>query len=110
MGIVKLTMRMPEALHQAVRDEAKNKEQSLNKTAIDLLWQGLTLKREKTTLSEHERFLAAVRKAGQGPAELGPWADKYIEAASDVTIEEVREMWKGQRPLSEDIIADRGER
>jgi len=53
MGIVKLTMRMPEALHQAVRDEAKNKEQSLNKTAIDLLWQGLTLKREKTTLSEH---------------------------------------------------------
>jgi hypothetical protein len=42
--------------------------------------------------------------------ELGPWVDKYIEAASDVTIEEVREMWKGQRPLSEDIIADRGER
>jgi hypothetical protein len=27
-----------------------------------------------------------------------------------VTIEEIREMWKGKRPLSEDIIADRGER
>jgi len=110
MGIVKLTMRVPEALHQAVRDEAIREEQSLNRTLIDLLWQGLTLKREKATLSEHERFLAAVRKAGLGPAEPGPWVDRYIEAAPDVTIEEIREMWKGQRPLSEDIIADRGER
>ncbi|MBC8447589.1 MAG: hypothetical protein H8D78_07550 [Chloroflexi bacterium] len=105
-----MTMRMPEALHQAVSEEAMREEQSLNRTVIDLLWQGLTLKREKATLSEHERFLAAVRRAGLGPVEIGPWADKYIEAASDVTIEEVREMWKGQRPLSEDIIADRGER
>jgi len=110
MGIAKLTIRLPESLHQAVKEEAIHRKQSLNSTVIDLLWQGLARRREKAVPSEHERFLAAIRKAGLGPVELGPWVDKHIEAASDVTIEEVREMWKGQRPLSEDIIADRGER
>ncbi|MDY7079652.1 MAG: hypothetical protein SXV54_22430 [Chloroflexota bacterium] len=38
------------------------------------------------------------------------WADKYIEAAPDVTVEKIRELWEGRRPLSEDIVADRGER
>jgi hypothetical protein len=40
----------------------------------------------------------------------GNWVDAHVAAAPDVTAEEVRESWEDQRPLSEDIVADRDER
>jgi hypothetical protein len=43
-------------------------------------------------------------------AELGPEWDKYIDGAPDITVEEIREALRGMPPISEDIIADRGER
>ena len=108
METAKLTVRLPKQLHQALRERAARSAQSLNKIIIDTLWRGL--EREKAEpLSEHERTMAAIRKTGLVTT-LGPEWDRYIEAAEDVSLEEVRQMWEGLPPLSEDIIADRGER
>lgn len=109
MSTVKLTVRLPEALHRVLRQEARDRDRSLNATLVDLLWQGLDSKRANDEPSERARVERILRESGL-LAEWGPYWDKYIEAAKDVTIEEIREMWRGKRPLSEDIIAGRGER
>jgi len=59
--------------------------------------------------TERERTQRVLYESGMA-VKPGDWVDGHIEAAPDVTVEEIRELWEGQRPLSEDIIADRGER
>ena len=59
--------------------------------------------------TERERNHHILRENGL-LANLGDWIDGYIEAAPCVTHEEIRRLWSDQRPLSDDIIADRGER
>jgi len=108
MEMTKLTVRLPRQLHQTLRERAVRSAQSLNKVIVSTLWRGLELK-ETIPPSEYERTMAAIRKTGMVTT-LGPEWDKYIEAAEDVSLEEVRQMWEGLPPLSEDIIADRGER
>ena len=107
MGVVKLTIRLPEALHKALQRKAHSEKSSLNQTIVEKLWQ--SLEAQATYETERERVRRVLRESGM-LAELGPEWDKYIEAAPDVTVEEIRKLWAGQRPLSEDIIADRGER
>jgi len=41
--------------------------------------------------TEHERIQCVLRESGM-LVELGAWTDKYIEAAPDVTIEEIHEL------------------
>jgi len=108
MESVKLTVRLPKLLHETLRRQAKRRNCSLNKTIVDMLWRGVDSQQEVCGLSQREQLLAAIREAELHITELD-WVNKYVEAAPDVTIEEIREMWKDQRPLSEDIIADRGE-
>lgn len=108
MEMAKLTIRLPKQLHQTLQERAAQSAQSLNRVIVDTLWRGLERKMAEP-LSEYERTMAAIRKTGLVTT-LGPAWDKYIEAAEDVSVEEVRQMWEGLPPLSEDIIADRGER
>jgi hypothetical protein len=108
METAKLTVRLPKQLHQTLRERAVRSAQSLNKVIVSTLWRGLE-REEAEPLSEYERTMAAIRKTGMVTT-LGPEWDKYIEAAEDISVEEVRQMWEGLPPLSEDIIADRGER
>ena len=108
METAKLTVRLPRQLHQTLQEQAARSAQSLNKVIVSTLWRGLERK-ETTPPSEYERTMAAIRKTGMVTT-LGPEWDKYIEAAKDISVEEVRRMWEGLPPLSEDIIADRGER
>jgi hypothetical protein len=107
MSVVKLTVRLPESLHKALKRKAQSENRSLNQTIVEELWQSLEAK--ATYETERERTRRVLRESGM-LVELGDWVDKYIEAAPDVTVEEIRELWRGQRPLSEDIITDRGER
>ena len=107
MGVVKLTIRLPRALHQALQRKSQSEGRSLNQTVVEGLWRSLEAQAAYET--ERERTERVLRESGM-LVELGPAWDKYIEGAPDVTVEEIRELWKGQRPLSEDIIADRGER
>jgi hypothetical protein len=107
MSVVKLTVRLPESLHRALQCKAQSEKRSLNQTIVEQLWHALEAR--ATYETEHERTRRVLRESGI-LVEPGDWVDKYIEAAPDVTVEEIRGLWKGQRPLSEDIIADRGER
>lgn len=109
MESVKLTVRLPKLLHETLRRRARRQNCSLNKTIVEMLWQGVDSQQEAYALSQREQLLTAIREAGLKVVELD-WVDKYVEAAPGVTIEEIREIWKGKRPLSEDIIAGRGER
>ena len=107
MGVVKLTVRLPDPLHKTLQRKAQKDRRSLNQTIIEMLWHALEV--GETYETGRERARSVLRESGM-LIERGDWADEYIEAAPDVTVEEVRELWRGQRPLSEDIIADRGER
>ena len=108
MEMAKLTVRLPRQLHQTLRERAVRSAQSLNRVIVDTLWRGLE-REEAEPLSEYERTMAAIRKSGLWEP-TGPGWDKYIENAPDMTAEELRESLRGIPPLSEDIIADRGER
>ena len=108
METAKLTVRLPRQLHQTLRERATRSAQSLNKVIVSTLWRGLERK-ETSPPSEYERTMAAIRKTGLVMT-LGPEWDKHIEDAPDMTVEELREALRGRSPLSEDIIADRGER
>lgn len=108
METAKLTVRLPKQLHQTLRERAARSAQSLNKIIVDALWRGLE-REEAESLSEYERTMAAIHKSGLWEP-MGPGWDKYIEGAPDMTVEELRESLRGIPPLSEDIIADRGER
>lgn len=110
MNTVKLTVRLPAGIHRRLRHRAQEENRSLNQVVVDAVDMLLQKKEpEYPQLSEYERTMQVLRDNDM-LAELGPEWDKYIEAAPDVTVEEIREMWEGQAPLSEDIIADRGER
>jgi predicted transcriptional regulator len=108
MEMVKLTIRLPKQLHQTLQERAAQSAQSLNRVIVDTLRRGVE-REEAKPLSEYERTMAAIRKTGLVTT-LGPEWDKYIEDAPDMTVEELREALRGISPLSEDIIADRGER
>jgi hypothetical protein len=108
METAKLTVRLPKQLHQTLQERAVRSAQSLNKVIVSTLWRGLEPE-EAEPLSEHERVMCTIRKSGLWEP-TGPGWDKYIEGAPDMTVEELREALRGIPPLSEDIIADRGER
>ncbi len=107
MTVVKLTVRLPETLHQTLKRKARSESRSLNQTIIEELWRALAS--EATYESDREHTRRVLRESGL-LVDRERWVEKYVEAAPDVTIEEVRTSWEGQAPLSEDIIADRGER
>lgn len=63
---------------------------------------------EATCETERERTLRVLKESGL-LAPLGPEWDKMLSGKPILSHEELREMLKGQPPLSEDIIEMRGE-
>lgn len=108
MGLIKLTVRLPQSLQERARQRAQQTRRSLNRLIVDAVRREVEEPRPEPQ-SERERVQAVLREAGVLAPPLGPAWDEYIQAASDATIEEVRELWVDQPPLSEDIIAMRGE-
>jgi len=106
MGVVKLTVRLPDALHKALKHKAQSEKRSLNQTIVEELWQ--SLETETAHETERERTRRVLRESGM-LVELGPDWDKYIDGAPDITAEEIRDALHGLPPISEDIIADREE-
>lgn len=102
---VKLTVRLPASLHQALRERAAEYSVSLNQAVIDTLASGLDV--EPKVETEKERILRALREAGKlsDPGDLLPW----IEGVEPASLDEIREWLRGV-PLSEWIIEDRGPR
>lgn len=108
MEAVKMTVRLPVETHRRLKRRAQEERNSLSQAVAIAVEQWLAAGTERAH-SEQERVQHVLRES-HTLVKLGDWVDKYIEAAPDVTIEEIRELWMGQRPLSEDIIANRGER
>jgi hypothetical protein len=106
---VKLTLRLPAALHQRLRHQASVNNLSLNQTIIHAVQRGLESETPDEALSERERVLRVLKESGLYEP-LGPGWRKFMEHASDISIDELWEETSGMPPLSEDIIADRGER
>jgi len=107
---VKLTVRLPVGIHRRLRHRAQEENRSLNQIIVDAV--DLLLQRKEPQyppLSEHERIVQILRENNM-LVELGPEWDKYIDNAPDMTVDEIREALRGIPPISEDIIAERGER
>ena len=108
---VKLTVRLPTALHQRLRRRARENNLSLNQTIIQEVQRGLDSAPPDETLPERERVMRVLKESGLYEP-LGPEWNKYIyiKEASEISIDELWAETEGMSPLSEDIIADRGER
>lgn len=105
---IKLTLRIPGDLHRSLKRRAGETGLSLNNVIVETLRRGLS-QPAPATESEYDRTVRVVRENGLYEP-LGPEWDKYVLAAPDVTVEAVRRIWRGQRPLSEDIVQERRER
>lgn len=104
---VKLTVRLPKRVHQALKERAAEYDVSLNQALVDALESELAPVPVEET--EAERFDRVLRESGM-LVELGPeWDDLIGDEADIPSIEKVREMLKGI-PLSDWIIEDRGPR
>jgi hypothetical protein len=104
---VKLTVRLPKRVHQALKERAEEYDVSLNQALVEALES--ELKPEPVEETEGEKALRVLREAGM-LVELGPeWDDLIGDEADIPSIEEVREILKGI-PLSDWIIEDRGPR
>ncbi len=100
---IKLTVRLPEALHQVLRERAVEYHVSLNQALIDVLVAELG---PGTRIeSEEEKYSRILRQR----LAKTDWMDRHIEGVELPTPEEAR-AWLDGVPLSDWIIEDRGPR
>ncbi len=104
METVKLTVRLPLPLHRALQARARRRRQSLNQTLVEELTRAIGTAPESDTA-----FLRRVLREQGVLAEAGPVWETYLQNAPDLTAAEVRQLLAGVPPLSEVVIAERGE-
>ena len=104
---IKLTVRLPSDLHDALKWRAATGTRSLNQVIVDLLYREM-IGQEVCEDSEYEK---ALRESGLWQP-LGPEWDDLIAEGEEHTLEEIRAILsKGEGPtLSELIIAERDSR
>jgi hypothetical protein len=107
---VKLTLRLPAALHQRLRHQASVNNLSLNQTIIHAVQRGLESETPDETLSERERVLRVLKESGLYEP-LGPQWHKFVGDEPVLSHQELRQqIGELSPPLSETIIEDRGPR
>jgi hypothetical protein len=107
---VKLTVRLPAALHQRLRRRARENNLSLNQTIIQEVQRGLDSTPPDETPPERERVMRVLKESGLYDP-LGPEWRKFIDDESELSHEELRQrIGELSPPLSETIIEDRGPR
>jgi len=110
MNTVKLTVRLPGGVHKRLKRRAQEEKRSLNRIIV----QGVEMLLQKDEvdyqqLSEYDKTMLVLRESGMLEP-MGPEWDKYISGEPLMTADEIREALRGIPPLSEEVIADRGER
>lgn len=103
---VKLTVRLPTTLHQALKERAVEYHVSLNQAVVDALAAELAIA-PPVEETEAEKFDRVMQESGL-LADTS-WMNKYTEGVEIPSLEEVREWLRGV-PLSDWIIEDRGPR
>ncbi|GAB4535840.1 MAG: hypothetical protein Kow0063_20620 [Anaerolineae bacterium] len=107
---VKLTVRLPAALHQRLRRRAREGNLSLNQAIIQAVKRGLDSEAPDETLSERERVLRVLEASGLYEP-LGPGWHKFVGDEPVLSHQELRQqIGKLSPPLSETVIEDRGPR
>jgi hypothetical protein len=107
--MARITLRLPEDLHQRLVTQSRVTGRSLNQTIVDQLEHRNGVE-PQTQLTERERFIAALGDL------VVPWSEDLIPdwpGAEDVpplTDEDIERMPRLDPPLSESIIADREDR
>jgi hypothetical protein len=110
MNTVKLTVRLPAGIHRRLKHRAQEENRSLNQVVVDAVDMLLQKKEpEYPQLSEYERTMQVLRDNDMLEP-MGPEWDKYISGVPEMTIDEIHEALRGVPPLSEVVIAERGER
>ena len=106
---VKLTVRLPARLHQALKERAVEYHVSLNQAVVDTLASELVVPNTEET--EREKVDRVLRQAGllADTAWMSDFAKELLNGEEPVTLEEAREWLRGV-PLSDWIIEDRGPR
>ena len=87
---IKLTVRLPAALHQRLRRRARENNLSLNQTIIQAVQQGLDSESPDETLSERERVLRVLKESGLYDP-LGPEWRRFIGDESVLSHEGLRQ-------------------
>jgi len=101
---VKLTVRLPARLHQALKERAVEYNVSLNQAVVATLTAELGVK-PPVEETEQEKVRRVLREAGM-LADTS-WTTKVLPGVEPATLEEAREWLRGV-PLSDWIIEDRG--
>lgn len=102
---VKLTVRLPAPLHQALKERAAEYDVSLNRALVDTLTTELTPRpRGETEVEKIDRLLRE-----KGRLADTSWMNEFIEGIEIPSLEEVREWLRGV-PLTDWVIEDRGPR
>jgi hypothetical protein len=110
MNMVKLTVRLPAGMHRRLKHRAQEENRSLNQVVLDAVDMLLQKKEpEYPQLSEYERTMQVLRENDMLEP-MGPEWDKYLSGNPVMTADEIREALRGIPPLSDEIIAERGER
>jgi predicted transcriptional regulator len=110
MNTIKLTVRLPVGTHSRLSRRAQEEHRSLNQIivqAVEVLLQKIEV--EQQQLSEYDLTMQVIRASGLWEP-MGPEWNKYIDGVPDMTAEEIREALRGIPPVSEIVIAERGER
>ena len=103
-GIVKLTVRLPAKLHQALKERAVEYNVSLNQAVVETLAAELQVD-PVAEESEREKVRRVLRESGM-LADTS-WVHDFLPGVEPATLEEAQEWLRGV-PLSEWIIEDRG--
>jgi hypothetical protein len=107
---VKLTVRLPAALHTRLRRRARENDLSLNQIIIQAVQRGLESQSPEETLSEREQVFKVLKESGLYDP-LGPGWEKFMTDEPVLSHEELWELvGELSPPLSETIIEDRGPR
>jgi hypothetical protein len=106
---VTLTVSLPPETHRRLKQRAQGERRSLDQVIIAAVEQWLTEEEKPAPASEYERTMQVIRESDLWDP-MGPEWNKYIDGVPDVTAEEIRETTRGVPPVSEVVIAERGER
>jgi hypothetical protein len=104
----KITVRLPKALRRPAQEKARRTKRSLNRLIVDAVQREVE-RPEPVYANEHERVMAVLKESSLLDEPWRAQADSHIQGPVP-TLDEVRQMLRGQPPLSEDIIEMRGER
>jgi predicted transcriptional regulator len=106
---VKLTLRLPAALHEKLRQRARASDQSLNAVIVEAMQQGLEAVTTYPEESEREKVQRVLRENGLIEP-LGSEWKKYTQNAPEISHAALRAMLNGVAPLSDAIIEERDSR